>query len=162
MLGQGTLDPESIAKLLMGWVNGDKVKDIAKRIKRIGQSDEDVISLCNRYLNSQMKSYMPWGMNIYQAVSFDLQTENAQMLPSYIYYGVSGKEAVIVSKLGVPRFAVDNVLRVLKQDNPELSITTDNMEQLRSAIRKINSVNYEIENTSGEIIKEIVDKLINN
>lgn len=57
---------------------------------------------------------------------------------------------------------VDNVLRVLKQDNPELSITTDNMEQLRSAIRKINSVNYEIENTSGEIIKEIVDKLINN
>lgn len=162
MLGQGTLDPESIAKLLMGWVNGDKVKDIAKRIKRTGQSDEDVIFLCNRYLNSQMKSYMPWGMNIYQAVSFDLQTENAQMLPSYIYYGVSGKEAVIVSKLGVPRFAVDNVLRVLKQDNPELSITTDNMEQLRSAIRKINSVNYEIENTSGEIIKEIVDKLINN
>lgn len=55
------------------------------------------------------------GMNIYQAVSYDLQTENAQMLPFYIYYSVSGKEAVIVSKLGVPRFAVGNVLRVLQQ-----------------------------------------------
>ena len=81
MLGQGNWDPESITKLLLGWVNGDKVKNIAKNIKRAGQSDEEVISLCNRYLNSQMKSYMPWGMNIYQAVSYDLQTENAQMLP---------------------------------------------------------------------------------
>ncbi len=34
MLGQGKLDPENIAKLLMGWVNGDKVRDIAKEIKR--------------------------------------------------------------------------------------------------------------------------------
>lgn len=39
MLGQGTFDPESIDKPLMGWVNGDKVKDIAKRIKQTGQSN---------------------------------------------------------------------------------------------------------------------------
>lgn len=162
ILGKGTLDPESIAKLLMGWVNGDRVKDIAKKIKRVGQSDEDAISLCNRYLNSQMKSYMPWGMNIYQAVSFDLQTENAQMLPSYIYYGVSSKEAVIVSKLGVPRFAVDNVLRVLKQKKPELPISIENMEQLRSAIVEIAPVDYQVESTSGNIIKEIIDKRVKN
>ena len=160
MLGQGKLDPENIAKLLMGWVNGDKVRDIAKEIKRPGQSDEDAISLCNRYLNSQMKSYMPWGINIYQAVSFDLQTENAQMLPSYIYYGVSSKEAVIVSKLGVPRFAVDNVLRVLKEKNPELPISIENMDRLRAAINKIESADYEIENVSNKVIKEIVDKRI--
>ena len=144
----------------MGWVNGDKVRDIAKEIKRPGQNDEDAISLCNRYLNSQMKSYMPWGINIYQAVSFDLQTENAQMLPSYIYYGVSSKEAVIVSKLGVPRFAVDNVLRVLKEKNPELPISIENMDRLRAAINKIESADYEIENVSNKVIKEIVDKRI--
>ena len=160
MLGQGKLDPENIAKLLMGWVNGDKVRDIAKEIKRPGQSDEDAISLCNRYLNSQMKSYMPWGINIYQAVSFDLQTENAQMLPSYIYYGVSSKEAVIVSKLGVPRFAVDNVLRVLKEKNPELPISIEDMDRLRAAINKIESADYQVENTKGKIIKEIIDKRI--
>ena len=109
-----------------------------------------------------MKSYMPWGMNIYQAVSFDLQTENAQMLPSYIYYGVSSKEAVIVSKVGVPRFAVDNVLKVLKQKKPELLISTENMEQLRSAIVEIAPADYQVESTSGDIIKEIVDKRIKN
>ena len=73
--------------------------------------------LCNRYLNSQMKSYMPWGINIYQAVSFDLQTENAQMLPSYIYYGGIKQGSGNCIEVGRPRFAVDNVLRVLKEKN---------------------------------------------
>ena len=56
MLGQGNLDPKSISKLLLGWVNGDKIKDIAKTIKRVDQNDGKVISLCNRYINGQMKS----------------------------------------------------------------------------------------------------------
>ena len=156
MLGQGSLDPESIAKLLMGWVNGDKVKDIAKRIKRAGQSDEEAISLCNRYLNSQMKSYMPWGMNIYQAVSYDLQTENAQMLPSYIYYGVSSKEAVIVSKLGVPRFAVDNVLSVLKTEYSSMDISVNNIKEVKDTIEQISSQQYMIDNVNGGVIKSII------
>lgn len=158
ILGTGSLDPESIARLLLGWVNGDKVKDIAKKIKREGQSDDEVISICNRYLNSQMKSYMPWGMNIYQAVSFDMQTESAQMLPSYIYYGVSNKEAVIVSKLGVPRFAVDNVLGVLKRNRPELPILVENMSSVKDAIKEISSNDYIIENVNGSIIRDIVNE----
>ena len=143
---------------MLGWVNGDKVKDIAKKIKREGQSDDEVISICNRYLNSQMKSYMPWGMNIYQAVSFDMQTESAQMLPSYIYYGVSNKEAVIVSKLGVPRFAVDNVLGVLKRNRPELPILVENMSSVKDAIKEISSNDYVIENVNGSIIRDIVNE----
>jgi replicative superfamily II helicase len=156
MLGKGSLDPESIAKLLMGWVNGEKVKDIAKRIKRTGESEEEVISLCNRYLNSQMKSYMPWGMNIYQSVSFDLQTESAQMLPSYIYYGVSSREAVIVSKLGVPRFAVDNVLHILKTEYSAIDISIGNYKEVKAAIERISSEQYKIDNVSGEVIKSII------
>ncbi len=160
MLGKGILDPESIAKLLMGWVNGDRVKDIAKRIKRLGQSDEEVVSLCNRYLNSQMKSYMPWGMNIYQSVSYDLQTESAQMLPSYIYYGVSNKEAVVVSKMGVPRFAVENVLRVLKNKHAEVSISIENIDKLKGIVLELATTDYQIDNVLGAVVKEIVDRRI--
>ena len=39
-----------------------------------------------------MKSYMPWGINIYQELSYDMETDNAKM-SIYIYYGVSSKEA---------------------------------------------------------------------
>lgn len=160
MLGQGNLDSESIAKLLLGWVNGDKVKDIAKKIKRVGQGDEEVISLCNRYLNSQMKSYMPWGMNIYQAVSYDMETENAQMLPSYIYYGVSSKEAAIVSKLGVPRFAVENVLKVLKEKHAEVPISVEHIKRLKGIVSEIDENDYQVETVSGKVIKEIINKRI--
>lgn len=161
ILGQGLLDAESIANLLMGWVNGDKVKDIAKKIKRNDQSEEEAISLCNRYLNSQMKSYMPWGINIYQAVSFDLQTESAKMLPSYIYYGVSDKEAVIVSKLGVPRFAVRNVLDILRSKYPALSISVANMQNVKEAINQISSNEYKVEKIKGGFIKAIIDERLN-
>lgn len=161
ILGQGSLDAESIARLLMGWVNGDKVKDIARKIRRDDQSEEEAISICNRYLNSQMKSYMPWGINIYQAVSFDLQTESAQMLPSYIYYGVSDKEAVIVSKLGVPRFAIRNVLDILKSKYPTLSISVANMQNVKEAINQISSNEYKVEKVKGDFIKAIIDERLN-
>ena len=70
-----------------------------------------------------------------------------------------GEEAVIVSKLG-PRFAVDNVLRVLKEENPQLPIRIEYMEQSKSVIRAIELSDYQVGNASGKIMKEIVDKRI--
>jgi superfamily II DNA/RNA helicase len=160
MSSYGKFDPSSIAKLLLGWVNGEKIGDIAARVRREDQSLQDAIEVCNRYLNSQMKSYMPWGINIYQELSYDLNTDNAKMLPSYIYYGVSDKEAVIISKAGVPRFAAKNVLHVLKSEHSEVEISVKNLETLRELIREIEPNSYHIENVSGNIIKEIVDNMV--
>ena len=156
IMERGVLDPESIARLLVGWVNGEKVSDIAKSIKRTGQTDEEVISICNRYLNSQMKSYMPWGINVYQTISYDLQTENAQMLPSYIYYGVSSREEVIVSKLGVPRFAVKNVLDILRKKHSDLIVSIEKMEEVKSAIKEIKGDEYQVGNAEGQVIRDII------
>ena len=103
---------------------------------------------------------MPWGINIYQAVSFDLQTEPAQMLPSYIYYGVSSKEAVIISKLGVPRFVVGNILNILGRKHPNLSISIENMEKVKVAIKAVEADEYKVENVSGSVIKNIIDSRI--
>ncbi len=157
MLGHGNLDSQSIAALLLGWVNGKKVSSIAHDIRRENQTMEDAIELCNRYLNSQMKSYMPWGINIYQELSFDLESENAKMLPSYIYYGVSDKKSVLLSKLGIPRFALGNVLSILNKEHPQMEIAVENFEQMKAVVKGIKASQYQIENVPGEIIKEIVD-----
>ena len=160
MRGVGNLDPESIARLLLGWVNGEPIIEIAKAIKRDNQSLNDAMTLCNRYLNSQMKSYMPWGINIYQNLSYDIQTENAQMLPSYIYYGVSDKESTIVSKIGVPRFAVKNVLDILKREHSDVDININNIDKLKEIIKNIDGDKYHVSNVDGRVIKEIVEKKI--
>lgn len=160
MIRYGKFDPQSIASILLGWVNGQKIEDIAATIRRGNQPIEEIIELCNRYLNSQMKSYMPWGINIYQELSHDIETDEAKMLPSFIYYGVCSKEAVIVSKIGVPRFASENVLQILKKEHPEIKINVENIEALKRTIRNIDPEKYQVENVSGEIIKEIVDSKI--
>ena len=81
-----------------------------------------MISLCNRYLNSQMKSYMPWGMNIYQAVSYDL--------------------------------------KVLKEKHAEVPISVEYIMQLKEIVSGIDATDYQVENVSGKVIKEIVNKRI--
>ena len=89
-----------------------------------------------------------------------MQTENAQMLPSYIYYGVSDKEAVIVSKLGVPRFAVNNVLKVLKEKYSDVPISVEYIGKLKGIVSGIDVADYQVENVSGKVIKEIINKRI--
>lgn len=160
MIGQGNFDPASIARLLIGWVNGEKVFDIAKDLRRENQDIESTMDLCNKYLNSQMKSYMPWGINIYQELSFDIKTEKAKLLPSFIYYGVSDKESVILSKVGVPRFAVENVRNVLKKGDENVQITVANVDELKKRIKKIRSEEYQVETASSDIIKSIIDERI--
>ena len=133
------------------------MSNIAASIKRDNQPLQNVMELCNKYLNSQMKSYMPWGINIYQELSYDLETENAKMLPSYIYYGVADKESTIISKIGVPRFAVKNVLTILRVEHPEVEIKVESMEKLKDIVKDIKSGQYKVENVSGDIVKQIVD-----
>jgi len=160
MINQGSFDPKSVAKLLVGWVNGERINDIAKSIVRDNQSLEDAIELCNGYLNSQMKSYMPWGINIYQEISYDLSSDNAKMLPSYIYYGVSDKELVLLSKIGVPRFAVKNTLSSIRKLYPEIEFSVKNLKSIKEMVKSMQADNYEINNFSGNVIKEIVDNRI--
>lgn len=160
MLGQGNLDSERIARLLIGWVHGERVFDIASDIRRENQPIDTVVEMCNRYLNSQMKSYMPWGMNIYQEISYDLSTDDAKLLPSFIYYGVSDKESVILSKVGVPRFAIDNVRNALKKKDKHIEISIKNIENIRQIISGLESSEYNINNVSSEIIKDIVNEKI--
>ena len=70
------------------------------------------------------------------------------------------KEAVIVSKLGVPRFAVDNVLKILNKQYSDIVIDIENMSKIKQAILKIQSNEYIVDNTSGIVVKKIVDSRI--
>lgn len=160
MIGQGTLDPDSIARLLIGWVHGDRVFDIANEIRRENQSIEETLELCNKYLNSQMKSYMPWGINIYQEMSYDLNTDDAKLLPSFIYYGVSDKESVLLSKIGVPRFAVNRVKSALKSKDKNFEISVKNLDYVRHQISTLDAKAYHIDGISDNTIHEIINDKI--
>ena len=143
-------------------MHGERVSDIADNIRRENQTPEEIVEICNQYLNSQMKSYMPWGINIYQELSYDFNSDNAKLLPSFIYYGVSDKDSVILSKVGVPRFAIDSVKKALRKKDKNMDISIKNMERIRKNILKLDASEYEIQNVSKDIIKDIIKEKISN
>lgn len=160
MLNQGIFDAYSVAQILVKWIDGESILNIAGAIKKDGQSISEALSICNRYLNSQMKSYMPWGMNVYQAISYDMESDNAKLLPSYIYYGVSNRKSVILSKMGVPRFAVGSVLSTLENKYPNIDISIANMPEIKKLIKKITPMEYQSIQADNDIIKTLVDERI--
>ena len=153
MIGEGKLDSESLAKIIIGWVNGKNVRDIANDIKRGGQHVNDLIGLCNKFINGNMRNFVPWGLSIFQILTND----NEKNLPSYVYYGVNNKEDVILSKIGIPRFALQNVKTILSKKYPTERISIDNMENLKSKIISFDKQDYDIVKVDQSVYKEIVD-----
>jgi helicase len=154
---RGNFNPESVATIIIGWVNGRNILDIANAIKYPNEHTEEVLGKCQQYVNGTLKSYVPWGVSIYQQLTNDDKTERSKILPSFIYYGVNDVESVILSKLGIPRFAVKRVKELYKQRNPELPITIDNMPLIKRSIKTINADEYDFAGADKIIVKQIIE-----
>lgn len=154
---RGSFNPENIAKIIIGWVGGKKINEIVNDIAYPDADRKKLTGDCNQYVNSNLKTYVPWGLSIFQALTDDLSSTEAKNLPSYIYYGVNNKEAVILSKLGVPRFAVNIVKQNLREQHSGLEINIRNASDLKQAIRSLPSSSYSTLNGDINRLKSIVD-----
>ena len=158
LVGQGKFNSESIAKIVIGWVNGTSVKNIAEKIKYENQTTEDILGICYKYINSKMKTFMPWGFAIYQNMVGDIGTEEAKNLPSYIYYGVNSVEDVIIARIGVPRFAIPIIKSILKSRKVNLNIA--NITNITSEVNKITVQDIKKYSRNAQLIKDLLDKYV--
>lgn len=153
----GKLDSESIARVIIGWVNGESVPKIAQSIKKEANDTENYLrGLCNQYINGSLKNFVPWGINIYQVLTKDDKSDNAKMLPSFIYYGVNDKESVILSKIGVPRFLVSSIKGALKKRFSNQSISPNNIEEVRERIKQLQDYEFGENDAEKAKLKNIV------
>lgn len=156
---QGDARFDNIAKIIIGWVNGMHIKDIASNIKEPTESYEKVLGDCNRYINQKLKSFIPWGASIYQHIMNESDTEDSQNLPSFLYYGVNNKDSVILSKLGVPRFAVEEIKNKIKTEFKK-DISVSNMDEIKSLILSFKPDAYNFTHNDTKIVKDLVDSSI--
>jgi len=159
MFERGPLNAENISKVVIGWVNGKKVSEIAKEIKYEGDFGE-ILGKCYQYINGNLRSFMPWGISLYQYLTNDTEGEAPSNLPSFIYYGVNNVESVILSKAGVPRFAINEVIEKLKKRYPDTDISIENMGKLKSHIKDLSYDQKDFEGKNIKLIKEIIDRRI--
>lgn len=155
----GHLDTITIAKVLIGWVNGQTVNEIAQNAIRENETIDDAIGNCNKYINGNLKNYLPWGINIYQTLTKDAADEAAKMLPSFIYYGVNNKQSAILASIGIPRFIIPQVLNALTNTlNQEVSIET--IPDIKKSLKKLNDYGVGSTVEEKQIIKDLVDSYV--
>lgn len=158
LVGQGKFNSESIAKIVIGWVNGTSVKNIAEKIKYENQTTEDILGICYKYINSKMKTFMPWGFAIYQNMVGDIGSEEAKNLPSYIYYGVNNAEDVIIARIGVPRFAIPIIKAILK--SRQININISNISNITDEINNITVQDIKKYSNNAQLIKDLIEKYV--
>lgn len=154
--GEGRLQPDQIAKIVISWVEGKSIRYIADEVKYEDVDPEKFFEKCIQYINSRFTTFLPWGMSIYQKLTKDEGTEAANNLPSYIYYGVNANDLVILSRLGLPRFAVRQVKNILNQKHPDFPLAVDTMDDVKEKIRAITPDDYRFSIPSATV-KKIID-----
>ena len=140
---EGLFNAELIAGILLDWINGKTISEIAKK-------SGIELNECSEYIFSRLKNYIPWGMAIYQKISND----NNELLPSYAFYGVKDEKSVKLSYIGVPRFALNRVKQLIKDENL--------YKDLSKLGKHIQSRNFTLEDNStrNEIINQIIKQSV--
>ena len=146
-------DEKQIAEMVLEWIAGKSISTISNQLYQRNRAAkyEEFLALCKKYINGKMKTFVPWGMSVYQNITLDNVSENSKNIPSYIYYGVNNEEDVILSRIGVPRFALNNIKNNLKSNNVNLNI--ENIDNIKKNIKEIKS--SEIDNITFKYIQNV-------
>lgn len=155
LTNEGKFDPELVAKIIMGWVNGESVKSIAEKIKHNKESLEDAFNKCQKYINSKIASFVPWGFSIYQHLTHDVSNEDAKNLPSYIYYGVSDKESVILSRLGVPRFMLSQIKTLHRKQHTHIPLDLEHFDAIKDTLQTYKMNDFRDDKHDHQMLFEI-------
>jgi len=134
---KGKFNAERVAIMIIEWVQGNSINEISHKLQselRDNRKFEEIIDESNHYINGAMKNFIPWGVKIYQALT-EKENEKHENLPSYIYYGVNDNESVILSKLNIPRFMIDNYKKKIYSKFGKDSICVSNMTLLKEFIQ---------------------------
>lgn len=135
---KGKFNADRVAIMIIEWVSGNSIHQISTKLKselNDNREFEKIIDESNQYINGTMKNFIPWGVKIYQVLT-EKDKERNENLPSYIYYGVNDNESVILSKLNVPRFMINEYKEKIYTKFGKDSISVSNMNILKQFINK--------------------------
>jgi replicative superfamily II helicase len=109
--GDLVLDRNSIARLVIDWVNGRDIASIASRIYP-GEESQRAIQKTTKALYKVVANAATWGLSALQQMPTsgsdwenlsDIEKKRMANLPAYLHYGVNTDEGVLMRKNNVPR-----------------------------------------------------------
>lgn len=119
--GQSPFNPEQVAKILIGWVQGEKLDTLSKMHPHFkGQEQGDRMNDFVTYLSgATFKS--AWGLSVLEGiVKNEGPSSVSSYIPSMVYYGVNTPRAVTMRMIGAPRIISDRLANlIVKEDSQE-------------------------------------------
>ena len=130
----GPFSPHRVAGIVQDWVNGYSISLIADRWFQHDPDPENRVRAASHYLHSRLVGQLPWGIGAIQRLAGIQQEQgDAASVPSFVFFGVSSREAAQLRMVGVPRIAANGLAALQRSEQR----TFDTFEELRGWVASI-------------------------
>jgi replicative superfamily II helicase len=119
-----SFDQKTISKLIINWVNGKNISQIANSLFPKEQDKNKAIESTTKWIYKDLANMASWGIAAIQKMPTsginwdyltDIEKKKMMNIPAYILYGVNTDEGVLMRKANVPRSIANNLGVVYKQ-----------------------------------------------
>lgn len=123
-IGDKSLDQKTISNLIINWVNGKNISQIANSLFPEEQDKNKAIESTTKWIYKAIANMTSWGIAAIQKMPTsgidwdyltDIEKKKMMNIPAYILYGVNTDEGVLMRKANVPRSIANNLGTVYKQ-----------------------------------------------
>ena len=154
-------NPDIVAKILIAWVNGDKLNKIsAQHPSFVGSDINKQITDFVTYMNGA-RFKASWGLSALEGIVKGVETEiKDSYVPSFVYYGVNDRKSLAIRMIGIPRSISPSLSQVIEND-----VSTYSFEKLRKTINELplrdwDALKPSSSKLSGEEWKRVVSILM--
>ena len=128
-------NPQLIAKILISWVNGDKLFDISNEhpaFANIKDESTRVSDFIKKMSDIRFKT--SWGLSALEGiVKGNFKDIKDSYIPSLVYFGVKDEKSLMLRMVGVPRSLSNSLSQAFDKDASQYSFS-----QIRKTIKDLN------------------------
>ncbi len=126
-VGENILDQKSISRLIVNWVNGENISQIANKLFPNEQKTK-AIEKTTKAIYKVIVNMASWGIAALQKMPTsgidwdylsDIEKKKMMNIPAYLLYGVNTDEGVLMRKANVPRSIANSLGAIFKESKGE-------------------------------------------
>jgi len=126
-VGENILDQKSISRLIVNWVNGENISQIANKLFPNEQKTK-AIEKTTKAIYKVIANMASWGIAALQKMPTsgidwdylsDIEKKKMMNIPAYLLYGVNTDEGVLMRKANIPRSIANRLGAIFKESKGE-------------------------------------------
>ena len=129
----GPFDPNLVAKMLIAWVQGEKLNTISSIHPNFADEDQTKqVSKFIRYMNDA-RFKASWGLSALEGIVKGMNDDmKDSYVPSYVYFGVDNPKSLALRMIGIPRGISNPLSQVITGE-----VSTYSFKKLRETIASL-------------------------